>query len=218
MARAPVLNYDSPQSQETIMKIVAYLLGRPLYGATQQQIADMLEVSVQTANRFIQHLLAKEKIHIWIKAQAQGRKSPAVYKHGPKFVTPCYGRRYTDLPLAFFGGIERRKTKRIMNFNDGKNEVTAAASPMTPWFYIHDENEGDPVRQGPYECMFLGPLAEEGKTHMRWFDGRHWSFPLQPEHEREDGFVKPHDSLFITDRELLPRFAWRGFREDQEPL
>jgi hypothetical protein len=112
MARVPALNYDSPQSQETISKICAYLLGRPLHGATQQQIADMLVVSLQTANRFIQHLLAANRIHTAIKAQARGRNSPAIYKYGPPIVTVFSGREYTDLPLAFFGGVERRKVKR----------------------------------------------------------------------------------------------------------
>jgi len=110
---ANALNYNSPQSQETIKKILAFLMGRPLHGATQQQIADMLECSLQTSNRFVQHLLAKHEIHIAIKAQFFGRNSPAVYKYGPRYETLFHKHvYYRDLPLEFFGGVERRKVKR----------------------------------------------------------------------------------------------------------
>lgn len=189
---------------------MAYLIGRPLHGATQQQVADMLEVSLQTANRFMQHLVGKGRIHIAIKAQALGRNSPAVYKYGPPTVTVipkwCI---YKDLPLAFFRSSgSKPKRKRKVN-----------TTKMTDWCEIKDQ---DPPKNGAWECKMVGSLAEKNadgtdKTHKRWFDNGSWSWPLQPEHEREDGFVKPHEDYFI-DPDLTPNFAWRGFTDDQEPL
>jgi hypothetical protein len=211
-----VLNYDSPASLETIEKILAFLMGRPLHGATQQDIADMIPASLQTANRFVQHLLVKGEIHTAIKAQSQGRNSPAVYKYGPPIVTRFSGRQYNDLPLSFFGGVERRKKKRMkMNMNDVKTDLAGAtqdASKMTDWI-----SGQDPVVPGPYQCKLLSTLVEAEKTHMRWFDGLRWSWPLQPQHEREDGFKKPEDAHFMPDA-LPQNIAWRGFLEDQEPL
>jgi len=205
------LNYESPQSQETIKKILAFLLGRPLHGATQQQIADMLECSLQTSNRFVQHLLMKGQIHIAIKAQAMYRNSPAVYKHGPRYETVFPpNARYQDLPLNFFGGVERRKVKRTMNMN----EVPALKPDiMTDWINFCD---GSPARNGAYLCRVIIGGEPQGE-HKRWFNGVTWSHPLQDEHERADGFKKPRDNQFV-EPELLPSLEWRGFKEDQEPL
>lgn len=220
------LNYDSPQSQETIKRVVAYLLGRPIHGGTQQQVADMLGVSLQTANRFIQHMLLKNEIHEHIKAQAMGRNSPAYYKAGPPIITHFPKRGYSDLPLNFFGGVERRKIKRTLNVNmiEANNHVAAIEQPrqdkMTDWFKVSDGHQ--PPMPGPWQCKIIsGMLAakpdEEPTTHMRWFDGARWSWPLQPEHAREDGFKKPDESQFLPDG-LPTNIAWRGYTEDQEPL
>jgi hypothetical protein len=219
------LNYDSPQSQETIKRIIAFLLGRPIHGATQQHVADMLEVSLQTANRFIQHLLLKNEIHEHIKAQAMGRNSPAYYLAGPPVVTHFPKRGYSDLPLNFFGGVERRKTKRTINMdmieerNHVANTEQQARDKMTDWF---DVNSHQPPCAGPWQCKIIsGMMAakpdEEPVTHMRWFDGVRWSWPLQPEHMREDGYKKPDESQFLPEG-LPTNIAWRGYTEDQEPL
>lgn len=99
------LNYESEKSQEVIKQILAFLLGRPLAGATQKQIADMLGVSHGTANRFVQYLVNRQQIHIEQPSRATNKgHTPAIYKHGPRIVTlfppnPVY----PDLPLTFFG-------------------------------------------------------------------------------------------------------------------
>jgi hypothetical protein len=201
------LNYESPQSLETIDLILAYLIGRPLHGATQQQIADMLNVSIQTANRFVQHLERKGKVHTAIKAQSRGRNSPAVYKHGPMPPQPLIPKWcvYRDLPHAFFKST-KPKRKRKMN------------TTKTDWF---NANEFAPTRQGAYECAIVRDIGRtesvSEETHKRWFDGQRWSWPLQPDHEREDGFVKPHENYFMSDN-VTQSFVFRGFVEDQEPL
>jgi hypothetical protein len=105
-------NYDSPKSLEVIGQICAFLLGRPLHGATQHEIAEMLGVSHGTANRFIQHLCSNEvqKIHIAIQAKATQRgHRPAIYKYGPRTVT-IFPRNavYQDLPLSFFGARKKK--------------------------------------------------------------------------------------------------------------
>lgn len=99
------LNYASEKSQEVIKQISAFLLGRPLAGATQKQIADMLGVSHGTANRYIQHMVGVHLIHIEQPSRAtnMGHK-PAIYKHGPRIVTLFPPNAlYRDLPLTFFG-------------------------------------------------------------------------------------------------------------------
>lgn len=104
------LNYESEKSQEVIKQILAYLLGRPLEGATQKQIADMLEVSHGTANRYIQYLVYQQRIHIEQPSRAtnMGHK-PAIYKHGPRIVTLFPPNAlYRDLPLTFFG-VQKKK-------------------------------------------------------------------------------------------------------------
>lgn len=102
-----------------------------------------------------------------------------------------------------------------MNMSEG---AELRQDMMTDWCEIKD---ADPARPGPYECKLVGPLfardPEGATTHKRWFDGKRWSWPLQPEHERPDGYVKPAESYFM-DPDLTPNFAWRGYKEDQEPL
>jgi hypothetical protein len=100
------------------------------------------------------------------------------------------------------------------------NETTAASDEnMSPWFPAMTYR---PMVAGPWQCKMLGAFDDGTETtHMRWWNGEHWSFPLQPEHEDLDGgFAKPADSYFVRDEVeiYLPRFAWRGFNEDQEPL
>jgi hypothetical protein len=101
-----------------------------------------------------------------------------------------------------------------MNLNEGQ---TAAQAMMTDYCNASDST---PTRAGPYQCKMIGGFADGDKTHMRWFDGENWSWPLQPEHERDDGFKQPPASYFCRDEVEIynQRFAWRGFVEDQEPL
>lgn len=100
-------------------------------------------------------------------------------------------------------------------------ESTALAEDMgmSPWF---PANEYRPMVVGPYQCKMVGAFADgTDAKHMRWFDGEHWSYPLQPEHETVDcEYMKPADTYFIREDadEYNLRFAWRGFNEDQEPL
>ena len=201
-----VLNYESPQSLETIDRILAYLIGRPLHGATQQQIAEMLNVSIQTSNRFVMHLEAKFRIHEAIKAQARGRNSPAVYKYGPPPPPPLIPKWcvYRDLPLSFFSGSRKKRKKRMKT----------DAAKMTAYL---NANTFAPTREGAYECSILKNEQPSTVPHKRWWDGNRWSWPLQPEHEREDGFVKPHENYFMSDN-VTQSFAWHGFTEDQDPL
>lgn len=91
---------------------------------------------------------------------------------------------------------------------------------MSPWF---PANEYRPMAAGPYQCKMIGAFVkpDDEPKHMRWFDGEHWSYPLQPEHETVDAeYMKPVDTYFIRDDadDYNIRFAWRGFNEDQEPL
>lgn len=98
------LNYASEASQNVIKQILAFLLGRPLEGATQKQIAAMLGVSHGTAHRFIVYLVEHHKIHIEQPAKPTNRGHlPAIYKHGSRIVT-LFPRDavYRDLPLDFF--------------------------------------------------------------------------------------------------------------------
>lgn len=103
-------NYESENSLAIMSQICAFLLGRPLHGGTQHEIADMLKMSMPTASRYINHLLHLQRVHIAmpIKATSRGHL-PAVYKHGPvvyPYIKP--GTKYRDLPLTFF----RKKTNK----------------------------------------------------------------------------------------------------------
>lgn len=210
------LNYESRKSKDVISQILAYLLGRPLQGATQQQIAAMLGASHGTANRFIQYLVKIEEIHIEQKARATNHGHlPAIYKYGPRIVTRFpRNALYQDLPLTFFGRSKPMNT----------NETPTAAQPkvepkMTDWFKA---SAFHPPMVGPFQCTMVGAFDNgDGTTHMRWWDGEHWSYPLQPEHDAPDGsFYEPATDYFIRDEvsDYLVRFAWRGFAEDQDPL
>lgn len=90
---------------------------------------------------------------------------------------------------------------------------------MSPWFKAMDYR---PLTVGPYECKMTDP-AEDGPTHMRWFDGDRWSMPLQEEHEDLNGaFTAPSPTYYLAKKTEAwwetTTFAWRGFNEDQEPL
>jgi hypothetical protein len=93
---------------------------------------------------------------------------------------------------------------------------------MSPWF---PADEYRPMMAGPFECKAAGPFAkpegEEEPKHMRWWDGEHWSYPLQPDHQDWEGNYFCPESAYFVRRDLdeyLKNFAWRGFNEDQEPL
>lgn len=207
------LNYESVNSQKIIRQILAFLLGRPREGATLKQIQAMLAVSHGTAHRFVNYLVATEKIHIAAETKAtQAGHTPTVYRLGYKIITPIIpGLKYNDIPLNFFG-------KKAMTTD------TQQALPLTPALTDYlKANAFHPGPVGPYECKMIGAFADpnEDVTHMRWWDGQFWSYPLQPDHEDLDGnYSKPEDTYFIRDNaeEYIGRFAWRGFAEDQEPL
>lgn len=209
------LNYASKKSQQVIAQILAYLLGRPLAGATQQQIGAMLKATTKkgshgTANRFIQFLVETKQIHVERKARATNKGHlPAIYKHGPPVETRFSGRTvYQDLPLNFFG----RKRKMNMNNNDLK---PVDKQVMTDWY---DGNSFHPPVVGPFQCTILDNRPAEETLHMRWWNGTQWSYPLQPEHEREDGYKTPPVDYFLKEGEDRPSFAWRGYCEDRDEL
>jgi hypothetical protein len=202
------LNYESKKSKEVIAQVLAFLLGRPLAGATQKQIESMLKVSHGTANRFIQHLVNTNQMHVARKARATNRGHlPAIYKYGPRIETRFSGRTvYQDLPLNFFG------RKRPMN-NVAQEQPKQI---MTDWY---DGSVFAPGVAGPFQCTILDNRPAEETMHMRWWNGTQWSYPLQPEHEDgKGGYYAPADDYFMTDADVRPSFAWRGFCEDQDEL
>ena len=202
------LNYASKKSQQVIGQILAYLLGRPLAGATHQQIASMLKASHGTANRFIQYLVGINQIHVARKAKATNKGHlPAIYKHGPRIETRFSGRTtYQDLPLNFFG--------RKRNMNNVAQEQPKHI--MTDWY---DGSVFTPAYVGPFQCTILDNRPAEETMHMRWWNGERWSYPLQPEHEDgKGGYYAPDAEYFMTDADDRPSFAWRGFCEDQDEL
>jgi hypothetical protein len=202
------LNYASKKSQQVISQILAYLLGRPLAGATHQQIASMLKASHGTANRFIQYLVGINQIHVARKAKATNKGHlPAIYKHGPRIETRFSGRTtYQDLPLNFFG--------RKRNMSNVAQEQPKQI--MTDWY---DGSVFAPAYVGPFQCTILDNRPAEETMHMRWWNGERWSYPLQPEHEDgKGGFYAPADDYYVKDSDDRPSFAWRGFCEDQDEL
>jgi hypothetical protein len=106
MSNHEAYNYESDISRLAHSKIMAYLLGRPLQGASAQQVADMLEVNVNIARRHIYYLVDVGKIHLSQPPKATQRGHlPAIYKHGPilrPYIKP--GMAYRDLPEEFFKG------------------------------------------------------------------------------------------------------------------
>lgn len=102
-------DYDSKASKDILSQIVAYLLGRPLNGATQKDIAAMLGLSKAGANRYINHLVARGKIHLWQPPKMTQKGYVAgIYMHGPllrPYIKP--GLEYTDIPLDFFPGRKK---------------------------------------------------------------------------------------------------------------
>lgn len=99
-------NYDTPASRETCDQIIAFLLGRPLHGATRMEISLMLGMREANTRRYLIYLVEAFKIHISRPARPSPRGSiAAIYKHGPMCVPRIKpGLVYTDLPLAFFKG------------------------------------------------------------------------------------------------------------------
>lgn len=206
------LNYESEKSQETIRRILAFLLGRPREGATLKQIQSMLGCSHGTAHRFVNHLLDWNKIHVAVEAKAtQQGHTPAYYRLGYKIITPMIpGMQYRDIPLNFFGP---------------KTMSTEALPAMTDYMNASEFHPG-PV--GAYQCKMIGAFDDgTDVTHMRWWDGQHWSHPLQPDHEDLDGnYCKPEETYFIhatafdaqDEADYLKRFAWCGYAEDPDPL
>lgn len=79
-----------------------------------------------------------------------------------------------------------------------------------------------PPRSGPYQCDMVNKPADSTKSleHFRWFDGTHWSWPLDFDPDLDDEIVKPPQEKFIHDDEdaVLSMFAWRGYAEDPDPL
>lgn len=206
------LNYETEKSQETIRRILAFLLGRPREGATLKQIQSMLDVSHGTAHRFVNYLLDRNKIHVSVEAKAtQQGHTPAYFRLGRRITTPMIpGMAYRDIPLNFFGN----KPMTI--------EAQGSPPAMTDYMNASDFH---PAYVGPYRCKMIGAFDDgTGVTHMRWWDGEDWSYPLQPDHEDLDGnYIKPEASYFVPGdeqerAEYMTRFAWCGFAEDPDPL
>lgn len=204
------LNYETENSQKIIKQILAFLLGRPREGATLKQIQSMLDVSHGTAHRFVNHLTERNKIHVSVEAKAtQQGHTPAYYRLGYKIITPMIpGMQYRDIPLNFFGP----KTMTT----DTQDSLPAMSEYM-------NASEFHPARIGAYQCVMIGAFDDgSGVTHMRWWDGEDWSYPLQPDHEDLDGnYLKPEPGYFVPEddrTEYLTRFAWRGYAEDPDPL
>lgn len=210
------LNYETENSQKIIKQILAFLLGRPREGATLRQIKEMLGVSHGTAHRFVNHLTEFNKIHISVEAKAtQAGHTAARYRLGRRIVTMLIpGMKYPDLPLNFFG-------PKTMNTDTPGEAIPQEIA--TPLMTDYTNALGfHPGHVGPYECKMIGAFDDgSGVTHMRWWDGQFWSYPLQPDHEDLDGlYIKPEETYFVRDDvdDYLARFAWRGFIEDQDPL
>jgi len=206
------LNYETENSQKIIKQILAFLLGRPREGATLKQIQSMLGASHGTAHRFVNYLTERNKIHVSVEAKAtQQGHTPAYYRLGYRIITPMIpGMQYRDIPLNFFG-------PKTMNI-DISEHLPAMSEYM-------NASEFHPARIGAYQCVMTGAFDDgSGVTHMRWWDGEDWSYPLQPDHEDLDGnYLKPEASYFVNGdederTEYLTRFAWRGYAEDPDPL
>lgn len=106
MTKKHVYDYSTEKSRKICDHILAYLLGRPLHGATQKEVAGMLDASLSTTSRFLNWLVAQGKIHVSrpVRPSQQG-SLPAIYKHGPPIVPRIKpGLVYDELPLAFFKG------------------------------------------------------------------------------------------------------------------
>lgn len=220
------LNYESEKSQKRIRQILAFLLGRPRDGATLKQIQLMLKCSHGTAHRFVNHLLEWNRIHVAVEAKAtQQGHTPARFRLGHKIVTPMIpGLKYADIPLNFFGPktMSTETTDAPHGHHHYQNNIEPA---MTEYL---NADQYHPGRVGPYQCKMIGAFDDgSGITHMRWWDGLHWSHPLQPDHEDLDGnYCKPEDTYFIhatafdvqDEAEYLKRFAWCGYAEDPDPL
>jgi len=102
VTRAHFYNYENEESQAICRQIRAFLLGRPLHGATPQEISDMLGTKLNTTRRYLQYLLDSHLIHV---ARQPRIGFATIYKHGPVVVPRIKpGLVYVDLPLAFFKG------------------------------------------------------------------------------------------------------------------
>lgn len=217
------LNYETEKSQETIRRILAFLLGRPREGATLKQIQSMLDVSHGTAHRFVNYLVERNKIHVSVEAKAtQQGHTPAYYRLGRRIITALIpGLQYGDIPLNFF----RKKTMSTDTSTEafGHHHYQDNAGPVMTEYM--NASEFHPAYVGPYRCKMIGAFDDgTGVTHMRWWDGEDWSYPLQPDHEDLDGnYIKPEASYFVPGdeqerAEYMKRFAWCGFAEDPDPL
>lgn len=113
---------------------------------------------------------------------------------------------------------------------EANNQIAAALQTLnagtpveallyTPYF---GALQNPPARVGPYECQMVAPYGDVDKpdaTHMRWFNGTHWSLPIDHDPDLDDEIKLPPDEDFIRDDtdDLLARFMWRGLADDPNP-
>lgn len=88
----------------------------------------------------------------------------------------------------------------------------------TPYF---DAAAYRPTMPGPFECRSKH-APEDGPTHMRWWNGVHWSLPLDVDPADYDGLTAP-PPLDWPERDWMQHesyltFVWRGYNEDADPL
>jgi len=97
----------------------------------------------------------------------------------------------------------------------------------TPWF---SAAEYRPTMAGPFECSttnlshrFVAGSAMSAMrdaTHMRWWNGHAWSFPLDVDPACYDNIKAPPASHYPSAdlKVQYLAFDWRGYNEDQDPL
>lgn len=96
--------------------------------------------------------------------------------------------------------------------------TSATETTLSPWFAA---NEYRPTMVGPYECRMVMMGLPSERTHMRWWNGERWSFPIEWAGPNSDVSAPPATHYPTTEdsiTESLSRFEWRGFNEDQDPL
>ncbi len=207
-------DYDSDHSRRAMARIITVLTRREGQGATQSQIAKGSGMTTPTVSRYLKHLIEQDDAHEAGKTKSPRGGKAVVYKPGPN-PNPAPARNACKrdpwhFPLAFFG-------VRTMRIN---------TQDLSPYFQAMDYR---PTMVGPFQCRVSADYRD-GKTeaqtiHFRWWNGEHWSYPLDFDPAIDDEIKPPTQDQIIyagTEEELradhLVRFDWRGFNSDQEEL
>lgn len=112
---ANVLNTQTAYRLDRYKEILAYLIGRPVEGATTRQLCALLGLKQSSIGEYTTYLLGENLIYL---AEPPRRKfngkgfTEAVYKHGQPYmprIKPDYV--YRDLPPEFFGSVRRQLQK-----------------------------------------------------------------------------------------------------------